>query len=267
MKRFWTVLFVITSPVLFSGATLFAQSYQDYAELDPYSGTTEPPSTKPPKTTKFYRPLPKVSSKDAYDLAPPSYEAQSEIQYRSQYEYHEEDSGYESIGGERGGGELSLYYAYRDFSDFGAASGFGAALKINLMELIYLRATYDRVLSEDAKVSRVDANSFGISAGMEMPVYQALFLFGDVGVRYDALKKATPEWDSGLQLVGRIGLRWEVTEKLEFSAVISAETTEFNAYKLELSGFYSILPMVDLGAGLDLGEDFRSYKLGGRVKW
>jgi hypothetical protein len=45
------------------------------------------------------------------------------------------------------------------------------------------------------------------------------------------------------------------------------DTDNLNDFVIEVSGYYSLLSWLDVGAGVDFGSDINTYRIGGRWRW
>ena len=241
----------------FSAASATAQNYQTQYPYDPYSGTPAPQQYQ------------------QYE-APP----QQQPAYGGGGDYTKQSQGGGAINtGDSGRyaellswGHLEGHYAYNDFrgdDELDGDSGFGVNLRVQLMKPIFLHFGLDRILASGPNAQDLEVTSASAGGGAYIPLGNRFQIYGEVGVRYD--------WTGGdleyiygddLSLYVRPGIRLAVTEDLELTAsVLFSDTDNLNEYVIEVSGYYAILDWLDVGAGVDIGDDYNTYRLGGRWRW
>jgi hypothetical protein len=233
----------------------FAQNYQTQYPYDPYSGSPQPQVQQP-----------QSSGYQTYNSSP---------------DYGKGSYGYGS-GSSDGAvgnysslltwGQLEVHYAYNDFRGddrLDGDSGFGANLRVKLMKPIYLHLGLDRITSSDPHAHSLEITSFSAGAGVYLPIGQRFQIYGEVGLRYDYtsgdLEYLNPD---DLSIYVRPGVRFAATDKLELTAsVLFNDTDNLNDFVIEVSGYYSLLSWLDVGAGVDFGSDINTYRIGGRWRW
>lgn len=237
-----------------------AQPYETQYPYDPYAGT--------PQQTYVQQP---ASSYQGYSNP-------SSGGYGGGYGgYDKQGYNYGSTGGVGGGrmltwGSLSAHYAYNDFKGdhrLDGDSGFGVDLYAKLMKPIYLHFGLDRITSSTPQARSLEITSFSAGIGAYVPIGSRFQIFGEVGARYDYttgdLEYINPD-DIGVYV--RPGVRWAVTEKFELSASIYFNNTDnLNDRMFEVSGYYAILPFLDIMGGVDFGTDINTFRIGGRWRW
>lgn len=169
-------------------------------------------------------------------------------------------------------GHLEGHYAYNDFrgdDELDGDSGFGVNLRVQLMKPIFLHFGLDRILASGPSAQDLEVTSASVGGGAYIPLGDRVHLYGEVGFRYD--------WTGGdleyiygddLSIYVRPGIRVAVTENLELTAsILFSDTDNLNEYVVEVSGYYALLDWLDVGAGVDFGDDYNTYRLGGRWRW
>lgn len=234
----------------------FAQNYQSQYPYDPYSGSPQP-QVQQPQSSGYQ-----------------TYSSSSGDSGKGSYGYGSGSSGGTMSDYSRllTWGQLEAHYAYNDFrgdSRLEGDSGFGANLRVKLMKPIYLHFGLDRITSSDPHAHSIEITSFTAGAGVYVPIGQRFQIYGEVGLRYDYtsgdLEYLNPD---DLALYVRPGVRFAVTDKLELTASVLFENTDnFNDHVVEVSGYYSLLSWLDVGAGVDFGSDINTYRIGGRWRW
>lgn len=183
------------------------------------------------------------------------------------------DSGYS------GDYDKLLTYGYLDghigFNDFreddrlDGSVGFGANLHVELMKPLFLHFGLDRITSEDSRGRDLTLTSYTVGGGGYIPFGSRFHIFGELGFRYDNvggdLNYLNPD---DFAIYARPGIRIAATDKLELSAsVYFGNTDNFNNFVIEIDAYYALLSWLDIGAGVNIGEDINSYQLGGRWRW
>jgi hypothetical protein len=233
----------------------FAQNYQTQYPYDPYSGSPQPQVQQPQSSGyQTYN-----SSSGGYDKGSYGYGSGSGGGVISDYSKL------------LTWGQLEAHYAYNDFRGddrLEGDSGFGVNLRVKLMKPIYLHFGLDRITSSDPHPS-LEITSFTAGAGVYVPIGERFQIYGEVGLRYDYtsgdLEYLNPD---DLSLYLRPGIRFAATDKLELTAsVLFNDTDNLNDYVVEVSGYYSLLSWLDVGAGVDFGSDINTYRVGGRWRW
>jgi hypothetical protein len=234
----------------------FAQNYQTQYPYDPYSGSPQP-QVQQPQSSGYQ-----------------TYNSSSNDYGKGSYGYGSESSGGTISDYSRllTWGQLEAHYAYNDFRGddrLEGDSGFGANLRVKLMKPIYLHLGLDRITSSDPHAHSLEITSFCAGAGVYLPIGQRFQIYGEVGLRYDYtsgdLEYLNPD---DLSVYVRPGVRFAATDKLELTAsVLFNDTDNLNDFVIEVSGYYSLLSWLDVGAGVDFGSDINTYRIGGRWRW
>jgi hypothetical protein len=237
-----------------SGAAT-AQNYQTQYPYDPYSGSPQP-QVQQPQSSGY-----QTYTGSSYDS-------------KGSYGYGSGSTAYSTSDYSRllTWGQLEAHYAYNDFKgddQLEGDSGFGVNLRVKLMKPIYLHFGLDRITSSDPHAHTIEITSFTLGGGVYVPIGSRFQLYGEVGMRYDYtsgdLEFINPD---DLSLYVRPGVRFAVTDKLELTAsVLFNDTDNLNDRVVEVSGYYSLLSWLDVGAGVDFGSDINTYRIGGRWRW
>jgi hypothetical protein len=233
-----TLFSVITLSVAFTAAVM-AQSYQPQYPYDPYN-----PSPQPQPQTNYGA---------TYGGAAPTY-------------------GSPAYGSMLGYQSLDVNYVYNDFKDdnkLEGASGFSAALKLELMKPLYLNLGLERITSSTPKAEDIDITKFSAAGGVFLPLGNRFHIFGELGAQYDYVSgDENPITSSDFSVFIRPGIRFAATDKLELSAsLLFTNTDNLDERVLELNAYYAMLSWLDVGVGVDFGDDINSYHLGGRWRW
>lgn len=244
------------------------QNYQTqgYYPSDPYSGTPQASYQQP-----------SYQSQGGYG----GYEGYSAPTYTSGGGggYDKQSYNYGSTGGVSGRygnilswDNLEVYYAYNDFrgdDKIEGDSGFGADLRVKLMNPIFLHFGLDRITGSAPNAKDISITSFTAGAGVFVPIGSRFQLFGEVGLRYDYTSGALEYINTDdISLYVRPGVRFALTERIELAAsVVFNDTENLNDRAVEVTGYYAITNWLDFLAGVDFGSDINTYRLGGRWRW
>lgn len=244
MKRFIHAFAALLSVV----PAVLAQNYQTQYPYDPYSGSPQPQAQQP---------------------------------YTGGYEAYNAPAGDYSGGGYGSGGsqyrmltwgQLEGNFAFNDFKgddDLDGSSGFGVDLRVSLMKVLYLHFGLDRITADAPHARSLEVNTYVAGAGAYLPLGSRFQLYGEAGLRYDDVGDDWEDFNSDdLGVYIRPGIRFAITEKWELTAsVLFNDTENFNNHVIEVSTYYSLLSWLDIGAGVDFGDDVNSYRIGGRWRW
>lgn len=169
-------------------------------------------------------------------------------------------------------GHLEGHYAYNDFrgdDKLDGDSGFGVNLRVQLLKIGFLHFGLDRILAEGPNAQDLEVTSVNVGGGVFLPIGERFHLYGEVGFRYD--------WTGGdldyiykddISVYVRPGVRFAVTENFELTgSVLFSNTDDLNQYVVEVSGYYALLDWLDVGGGVDFGDEYNTYRVGGRWRW
>lgn len=238
MKHFITILALTVFPLI----SARAQGYESQYPYDPYSSTPQPHQSQSYQTQN--------GSGDG------SFDSGYSGDYAKLLTY----------------GYLDGHVAYNDFkgdSKLDGDAGFGVNLHVELMKPLFLHFGLDRITSEDVRGRDIDLTSFTAGGGFYIPFGSRFHLFGEIGFRYDDtsgdLSYLNPD---DFALYARPGIRIAATDKLELSAsVYFGNTDNFNNFVVEVAAYYALLSWLDIGGGVNFGDDVNSYQFGGRWRW
>lgn len=216
-------------------ATGMAQSYQPQYPYDPYNPTPQP-----------------QQSYNTYSSSGSSYNNSSTNML-----------GYQS---------LSVNYVYNDFKGddrLKGDSGFNADLKLELMKPLYLHFGLNRITSKVANAEDLDITGFSAAGGIFLPLGNRFHIFGELGAKYDYVSGGDNNLGSDdFSVFIRPGVHFAATDKLELSvSVLFSNTDNLNENVIELNAYYAMLSWLDVGGGIDFGDDINSYHIGGRWRW
>ncbi len=153
-------------------------------------------------------------------------------------------------------------YQYIDLDDFDVdGDGLGLGGSFGITDRVHLAARYS-----DLDLDRgLDATSFNLGIGGNLPLEQSLHLVGEIG--YASAEIDTPFGDfddDGYYLSG--GLRWMVAPNVELSGLVDYVDLDDSGddTSLTLGGLYHITPDFAVGASVDFSDDATGYNLGVR---
>ena len=260
--------------MLFAATAASAQNYQTqgYYPSDPYSGSPQASYQQP-----NYQSQGGYGGYEGYSA--PTYTSGGGGGYSGSSGYDKQGYNYGSTGGVSGRygnilswDNLEVYYAYNDFrgdNKIDGDSGFGADLRVKLMNPIFLHFGLDRITGSAPNAKDISITSFTAGAGVFVPIGSRFQLFGEVGLRYDYTSGALKYINTDdVSLYVRPGLRFALTERIELAAsVVFNDTENLNDRAVEITGYYALTNWLDFLAGVDFGSDINTYRLGGRWRW
>lgn len=168
-------------------------------------------------------------------------------------------------------GSLEARYNYYDFESdaLEGSSGFAVGLRAPLFKPLFLSFGLNWMQGIDKKDQSFDLTTLTAGAGAFIPIGSRVHLFGEVGMRFDIsdgeLSSLNPD---SFAVYMRPGVRFAATEKWELAASVLFSTTDnLDNNVVELNSYFALLSVLDLGLGVDFGNDVNSYHAGVRLRW
>jgi hypothetical protein len=172
---------------------------------------------------------------------------------------------------------VEAFYKFTDpkRSDMNGSHGLGVALVMDLPTIFFLKGTFAWNSGSGERTAAAAANAdynlstITIGGGAFMPVTQKLHFVAEVGLVYanfqaDGVNKSYT--DGGIYI--RPSLRYQLIEWLELQAGVTvASTDDYDSKVIDLGGYFRVFPMFDLSLGADFGDQNRSFRAGGRLRW
>lgn len=155
--------------------------------------------------------------------------------------------------------------------DLEGANGLSVALSAQLFKPLFLKAEIGWAQSNGGgRVSReYDFATVAIGAGVYIPVSDRFHLLAEAGGIYgelDANRTKLSFTDGALYL--RPALRFAPIEALELQAGVTVTSSDaFDSLVIDLSAYLRVFSQLDLGIGVDLGDEFTSFHGGVRFRW
>jgi hypothetical protein len=221
------------SLLLISASPLIAQNYQPQYPYDPYSSAPHPQPKAAATTTP-------VTNSDYAQL----------LSY----------------------GSLQVNYSFLDFkssSIFKGSNGLSADLRLPLFRPLFLDFGADWHSGTDANSHSFSFTGLNAAAGVYIPVASRFHLFAELGVKYDSTDGSLNSIHPDVFAVfARPGMRIALSDSFELAAsVYFANTKNFDDHVIEINGYYALLSILDLGAGIDFNSDANAYHVGLRLRW
>jgi hypothetical protein len=183
-----------------------------------------------------------------------------------------------------GGGSPLLNYSYVDagyrFVDPKVAGangshGLGFALVMDLPTIFFLKGSFSWGSGSGERSAKNAANAdyklstITIGGGAYLAITQKFHIVGEVGLVYanfqaDRVNKSYT--DGGIYI--RPSMRYQVVDWMELQAGVTVSSaSEYDSKVIDFSGYFRVLPQVDLNIGADFGDATRTFKTGARLRW
>ncbi|HEY1053254.1 MAG TPA: hypothetical protein VGE39_25965 [Prosthecobacter sp.] len=256
----------------------------------PPSVPAYPNSMPPPSTTAMVTPPPVYT--DPYASAPPpgpvsSYAPQGTSNYSPP---PVSPGGYAGNGGYGSAAKtgpdivnydnLEVFYRYvaPKEADLNGAHTIGGALQLALFNPLYLKfgASWGSgtggagATGGNAKDANYDFASISAGAGFHTSlIHDRLTFVAEAGLTYASLraKDSSISFSDGSIYV-RPALRFTPFDWLEVQGGVTVSSADkYDSKILDLSAYFRVLPMLDLGIGADFGDATRAFRTAVRLRW
>jgi len=255
-----------------------------YAPMPPTPPTPPtPPPTMP--AAPSYSGYPSPSPAPTYPSYPPA-GAGMDVGYSSpSYGYVSQPpptysgSGYGIGDSMRGNlltyGYLEGHFRYTDFkeADLDPTTGFGLAVSARLMNPFFIKGSFNWASqggdNDDEDGEGYDFSTISLGAGVYLPITPKFHFLGEVGGTYAKLNADEDElsFSNGAVYV-RPAIRWTPVDAWEIQAGVTVSTADdFDSKVFDLSTYVRLFSIMDLGVGVDLGDESQSYRGGVRFRW
>jgi len=267
--------------------------YGMYASTPPPSVPAYPNSMPPPSTTGMVTPPPVYT--DPYASAPPpgpvsSYAPQGTSNYNPPPVSpggYAGNGGYNNYGGSVKSGpdivnfdSVEVFYRYMapKEADLNGAHTIGAALTVALFNPLYLKVGASWGSGSggaggaggNAKDADYDFASISAGAGFHTTLINDRLTFvAEAGMTYASLKAkdSSLSFSDGSVYV-RPALRFTPFDWLELQAGVTVSSADkYDSKVLDMSAYFRVLPMLDLGIGADFGDATRAFRTAVRLRW
>ncbi len=172
---------------------------------------------------------------------------------------------------------VEAFYKYTDPKETGmnGSHGLGIALVMDLPTIFFLKGTFAWNSGSGERSAKAAANAdydlstITIGGGAYMAITPKLHFVAEAGIVYanfqaDGVNKSYT--DGGIYV--RPSLRYQVLERVELQAGVTvASTDDYDSKILDVGGYFRVFPMFDLNLGADFGDQNRSFRAGGRLRW
>lgn len=170
-------------------------------------------------------------------------------------------------------GFLEGQYQYVDPKDnrLEGSHGIGLTLSAQLFQPLYLKAGFGWSKSSGggSASKEYDFTNASLGVGLYLPIVSKFHFVGEVGGIYSKLD-ATRESISFTEgaIYARPGLRFAPTEAIELQAGITISSADdFNSNVIDISAYFRVISQLDVGVGVDLGDEFTGFTGGIRFRW
>jgi hypothetical protein len=172
---------------------------------------------------------------------------------------------------------VEAFYKFTDPKESGmnGSHGLGVALVMDLPTIFFLKGTFAWNSGSGERSAKAAANAdydlstITMGGGAYMAITPKLHFVAEAGLIYanfqaDGVNKSYT--DGGIYI--RPSLRYLILEWLELQAGVTvASTDDYDSKILDIGGYFRVLPMFDLNLGADFGDQNRSFRAGGRLRW
>lgn len=170
-------------------------------------------------------------------------------------------------------GFLEAGYQYRNPKDDALEGSHGLALTLSaqLFKPLFVKAEFGWSKSGGGgRASReYDFTYASLGAGLYLPITSKFHFVGEVGGIYGKLdaSRDSLSFTEGA-VYARPALRFAPVEYLELQAGVTVSSADdFDATIVDVSAFLRVLKQLDLGVGVDFGDEFTGFTGGLRVRW
>jgi len=172
---------------------------------------------------------------------------------------------------------LEIGYRYRDpkGGDYDGSHGFGGSLVLQLPATFFLKASMDWTSgSGDRSAAGVrdadyDLSTIAIGGGVYMAIKPNLHFVGEAGFLYANFDGDTSDrsyTEAGMYV--RPSLRYQMVDWLELQAGVTVSSMDdYDSKVVDIGGYFRVLPQLDVNLGMDFGDEIRSLRAGGRLRW
>jgi hypothetical protein len=172
---------------------------------------------------------------------------------------------------------LELGYRYRDPKGgaYDGSHGFGGSLVLELPATFFIKASMDWTSgSGDRSVAGVrnadyDLSTISVGGGVYMAIKPNLHFVGEAGFLYanfDADRASRSFTEAGIYM--RPSLRYQMVDWLELQAGVTVTSMDdYDGRVVDVGGYFRVLPQLDVNLGMDFGDEIRSLRAGGRLRW
>ncbi len=170
-------------------------------------------------------------------------------------------------------GFLEAGYNYRDPKNNGleGSHGLGLTLSAQLFQPLFVKAGFGWSKSSGGgRASReYDFTHASLGVGLYLPLVSKFHFVGEVGGLYSKLdaNRANLSFTEGA-FYARPALRFAPTESIELQAGFTITSgDDFDTSIIDVSAYFRLLSQLDLGLGLDFGDEFTGFTGGLRFRW
>lgn len=172
---------------------------------------------------------------------------------------------------------LEVGYRYLDpkGGDYNGSHGLGGTLVLQLPAMFFLKASVNWTSGSGTKTARgvkdadYDLSTITIGGGLFMAVKPNFHFVGEAGFVYanfDGANRNHSFTEAGIYV--RPSLRYQMVDWLELQTGVTVTSmSDFDSKIWDLGGYFRVMPQFDLNLGFDIGDQNRTLRAGGRLRW
>jgi YVTN family beta-propeller protein len=111
--------------------------------------------------------------------------------------------------------------------------------------------------------------TISVGGGVYMAIKPNLHFVGEAGFLYanfDADRASRSFTEAGIYM--RPSLRYQMVDWLELQAGVTVTSMDdYDGRMVDVGGYFRVLPQLDVNLGMDFGDEIRSLRAGGRLRW
>lgn len=149
--------------------------------------------------------------------------------------------------------------------------GLGITLSAQLFQPLFIKAGFGWAKSSGGgRASReYDLTTATLGAGLYLPIVSRLHFVAEVGGMYNKLdaNRGSLSFTEGA-FYARPAVRFAPTDAIELQAGITITSADnYDTSVIDFSAYFRVLSQLDLGIGVDLGDEFTGFAGGIRFRW
>lgn len=168
-------------------------------------------------------------------------------------------------------GMLEASYRYTDFKDdaLDPSNGIAVSLTAPLLNPFFIKAGVSWGSAGGQDKEGYSFNTVSIGGGVHMAVTPKFHFLGEVGGTYASLDADEDELSfSNGAIYVRPAVRFTPKDFWEIQAgVMVSSADDYDSKVFDISTYFRVFSALDLGVGVDLGDESQSYRGGIRVRW
>jgi hypothetical protein len=171
--------------------------------------------------------------------------------------------------------EIGYRYLDPKGGDYDGSHGLGGALVVELPATFFIKAAMNWTSGSGERSGAgvrnadYDLSTISVGAGVYAAIKSNLHFVGEAGFIYanfdaDTAKRSYTE--AGVYV--RPSLRYQMVDWLELQAGVTVTSMDdYDNRVLDFGGYFRVLPQFDVNLGMDFGDQNRTLRAGGRLRW